>query len=92
MNTTRDTPVIVLPQPRTSSENGVTFGPVTPAATTDLCRCGHSRDAHEHYRPGSDCSACGSACGAFRARTGRGARSSVVPAQVRRAWRALLRR
>lgn len=26
-----------------------------------VCRCGHSRDAHEHYRPGTDCSACGCA-------------------------------
>lgn len=23
------------------------------------CRCGHDRDAHQHYRPGSDCGECG---------------------------------
>jgi hypothetical protein len=23
-----------------------------------LCRCHHGRDAHRHYRPGSDCAAC----------------------------------
>lgn len=23
------------------------------------CVCGHAFDAHEHYRPGSDCGACG---------------------------------
>jgi hypothetical protein len=23
------------------------------------CSCGHGKDAHEHYRRGSDCSACG---------------------------------
>lgn len=22
------------------------------------CRCGHPRDVHEHYRSGTDCSAC----------------------------------
>jgi hypothetical protein len=27
--------------------------------TNDLrCRCGHSLEAHEHFRAGSDCSAC----------------------------------
>lgn len=25
----------------------------------DLCRCGHVREAHEHYRRGSDCGICG---------------------------------
>jgi hypothetical protein len=28
----------------------------TPASGT--CRCGHSREHHQHHRPGSDCSAC----------------------------------
>jgi hypothetical protein len=23
-----------------------------------LCRCGHDRQAHRHYRPGSDCGLC----------------------------------
>jgi len=23
-----------------------------------LCSCRHSRDAHRHYRPGSDCALC----------------------------------
>ncbi len=28
--------------------------------TTELrCRCGHSLEAHEHFRAGRDCSACG---------------------------------
>jgi hypothetical protein len=31
-----------------------------------VCRCGHRRDAHKHYRPGSDCGLC--ACTRFRAR------------------------
>ena len=38
------------------------------APRTTLCRCGHDAEAHEHYRPGSDCGACGAAqCGRFRA-------------------------
>lgn len=28
------------------------------------CRCGHDADAHEHYRPGSDCGWCD--CPRFR--------------------------
>lgn len=24
----------------------------------DYCGCGHSRNAHEHYRAGSDCALC----------------------------------
>lgn len=24
-----------------------------------LCVCGHDEDAHEHYRAGNDCGACG---------------------------------
>lgn len=26
---------------------------------TDLCECGHPREAHEHYRMGNDCGTCG---------------------------------
>ncbi|WP_343947017.1 hypothetical protein [Pseudonocardia zijingensis] len=44
----------------------------------DPCLCGHGPEAHEHYRPGSDCGACGrSACGEYRAADS--------------AWRRLLR-
>ena len=33
----------------------------------DPCTCGHGPEAHEHYRPGSDCGACGrTACGEYR--------------------------
>ena len=24
-----------------------------------MCRCGHTQDVHDHYRPGSDCGSCG---------------------------------
>ena len=39
------------------------------------CRCGHVAEAHEHYRPGRDCGACG--CHRFAAAGARPA-SAVV--------------
>jgi hypothetical protein len=35
--------------------------PAPPVQRTvvDPCLCGHGQGAHEHYRPGSDCGACG---------------------------------
>jgi hypothetical protein len=56
-------------RPREAEPAGLT-GPSAPpsAPQTTLCRCGHDAEAHEHYRPGSDCGACGAAqCGRFRA-------------------------
>lgn len=42
----------------------------TSAST--LCICGHPRAAHQHFRQGSDCGACGSAvCPRFRSSRGR---------------------
>lgn len=39
------------------------------------CTCGHGREAHEHYRPGSDCALCPpGTCDRFRAARG-GSRS-----------------
>jgi len=36
------------------------------------CRCGHEAAAHEHFRPGTDCGACGAKqCGRFRPSAGR---------------------
>jgi hypothetical protein len=32
----------------------------------DLCRCGHPRAAHEHYRAGTDCAQCD--CPRYRAK------------------------
>ncbi|MET0296748.1 MAG: hypothetical protein ABW024_05055 [Microbacterium sp.] len=26
--------------------------------STDMCACGHTREAHEHYRKGTECSIC----------------------------------
>lgn len=38
-----------------------------PAAVVDPCTCGHARVAHDHYRPGHDCGACGAeGCDDFR--------------------------
>jgi hypothetical protein len=31
---------------------------VVPNQEPPRCRCGHPGDAHEHLRPGSDCSQC----------------------------------
>jgi len=44
------------------------------------CRCGHGKDAHQHYRSGADCGSC--ACERFRGRfeiTVRRVRSVVTP-------------
>ncbi|WP_305790189.1 hypothetical protein [Symbioplanes lichenis] len=42
--------------------------PVT--APEALCVCGHERQAHDHYRAGSECTFCGAAgCPRFRRRT-----------------------
>lgn len=41
--------------------------PVMTPTVVEPCACGHAREAHEHYRRGSDCGACGSeACARFR--------------------------
>lgn len=29
-----------------------------PRAETDQCECGHAREAHEHYRRGTECAIC----------------------------------
>jgi hypothetical protein len=40
--------------------------PATPTVVKP-CACGHAKDAHEHYRPGTDCGVCGAAsCEEFR--------------------------
>jgi hypothetical protein len=49
-------------------------------ADEDLCRCGHPRGAHEHYRRGSDCGVCGSAiCAGFSATDGEQSGSQSRP-------------
>jgi hypothetical protein len=51
-----------VPSQREATAAPVTppIAPVTPPKTViEPCVCGHARDAHEHYRPGRDCGACG---------------------------------
>jgi hypothetical protein len=48
---------------------GPTETPAVPGTRTAVaggksCSCGHGRQAHEHYRRGSDCALC--TCGKFR--------------------------
>ncbi|MBO4237339.1 hypothetical protein [Pseudonocardia alni] len=98
MSVTPETPATVetgiapvaIPAPRGAAENGA-LPPVaaTPVAV-DLCRCGHERDAHDHYRAGTDCGICGTACRAFHARTGSAAGRSA--GRAARLTSALLRR
>jgi hypothetical protein len=38
------------------------------AAPVVVCKCGHARSAHRHYRSGSDCALCAGACRSFRLR------------------------
>jgi len=40
--------------------------PQSPTEEAKACRCGHVALAHEHYRRGTDCSAC--ECAKFRRR------------------------
>lgn len=37
-------------------------------AMTDMCACGHAREAHQHYRRGNECSICDARrCSSFTA-------------------------
>jgi hypothetical protein len=58
-----------VPTQRTDSPPVADQPPAPPAQRTvvDPCVCGHGAQAHEHYRPGTDCGACGRrACGEYR--------------------------
>lgn len=62
---------------------------MTEARTTVPCaRCGHQREAHEHYRRGSDCAVCD--CPSFADR--RGAGYTRESGRLRRALHGLLGR
>lgn len=47
-----------------AESGGVLVVDVSPSADSAVCVCGHVQDAHEHYRPGSDCALCD--CPRFR--------------------------
>jgi hypothetical protein len=63
--------------------------PAAPEASDvppTLCRCGHDAAAHEHYRRGSDCGACGAqSCARFRAARRGGLRGWLRGRRGRRA-------
>jgi hypothetical protein len=49
---------------------------------SDTCSCGHLKEAHQHYRPGSDCGQCGAEeCSRFRRRK---ADQGLAPGSTRR--------
>jgi hypothetical protein len=55
------------PPPRTAPDPPVTPVPPVADAVASPCRCGHSSDAHRHWRRGSDCGQCGAdTCAAYR--------------------------
>jgi hypothetical protein len=54
------------------------------ATPQDACRCGHVREAHEHYRRGSDCGICGAeVCSAFELAEPASAGDQPAPAEAR---------
>jgi hypothetical protein len=60
--------------------------------TNDLrCRCGHSLEAHEHFRAGRDCSACGDR-GCRRFTPSRTVAGTVVPGLAWSRFRLLAQR
>jgi hypothetical protein len=65
---TRSSEVSATPQ----APPGQPPAPPQRPAVVEPCACGHARAAHEHYRPGTDCGACGAeGCEMFRAEGGR---------------------
>jgi len=66
---------LALPAQRSGSGVAPTAPPAAPptaplaASRVGLCTCGHAPEAHEHYRHGTDCGACGSeVCAAYAPR------------------------
>jgi hypothetical protein len=59
-----------------------TAPPVAPPpakAPPGVCVCGHAEEAHEHYRAGDDCGACGrDGCAHYRAADGRQAKKGLL--------------
>lgn len=63
----------VFPTQRQDSPPVPETPPAPPVQRTVVapCVCGHAEEAHEHYRPGSDCGVCGMReCGEYRAEHG----------------------
>jgi hypothetical protein len=65
---------VTIPAQRQHTPPAPVSPPAPPAqqAVVNPCTCGHGMAAHEHYRPGTDCGACGRArCGAYQPASGR---------------------
>jgi hypothetical protein len=49
-------------------------------ASDDVCACGHIREAHQHFRRGSDCGVCGRVgCRRFRRQATAQAATPIEP-------------
>ncbi|WP_433503739.1 hypothetical protein ACQP04_29205 [Pseudonocardia halophobica] len=82
------TPDVAVPAQRTGPGYGTEAGaptapPVAPPpqapAPAGVCVCGHEAEAHEHYRPGDDCGACGAAvCGHYTPADGSGKKKGLL--------------
>jgi hypothetical protein len=62
-----------VPDQRQGSPAVPSVPPAPPVRETvvEPCACGHGRAAHDHYRSGTDCGACGATeCGGFRPQGG----------------------
>ena len=66
------TPPIGLPAAPDAAAGAPAEPPRPAPPVVDPCVCSHGREAHEHWRRGTDCGVCGRAgCAAFRAEGGR---------------------
>jgi hypothetical protein len=83
-------PAVAVPAQRTGTEVGAPAAPpVAPPpqapAPAGVCVCGHEAEAHEHYRPGDDCGACGAAvCGHYTPADGGGKKKGLLSRLRRR--------
>jgi hypothetical protein len=65
----RATPSPRAPEP--VREQAVSSPPADSTTGRSLCLCGHPKEAHDHYRAGTDCGICGrSTCASYRSRGG----------------------
>ncbi|SDC39330.1 hypothetical protein SAMN05660690_1245 [Geodermatophilus telluris] len=58
MQPVRTAPPVESPAPRRSA---VRLAAAAAAPVAAACDCGHGKQAHQHYRRGSDCAFCGCA-------------------------------
>ncbi|OLT19294.1 hypothetical protein BJF78_11080 [Pseudonocardia sp. CNS-139] len=64
-------PELDLPIPAQRTSPVTPVEPPAQAPVVAPCTCGHPKSAHEHYRPGTDCGACGpTACASYKPEKG----------------------